>query len=107
MTSASTSKQQTKPISFAEFKDKMVSIITCDGRNIVGTLKGLDQQTNVVLSDCHERVYSQTSEVEQEVLGLYIIRGQNVGIIGILDEETENKMDLKQVRGENCNSIVH
>ena len=98
---------KSKSVSMAEFKDKVVSIITCDGRNIVGTLKGLDQQTNVVLEDCHERVYSQTNGVEQEVLGLYIIRGGNIGIIGIVDEDADNKLDLKQIRGENCKPIVH
>ena len=91
----------------AEFKDKMVSIITCDGRNIVSTLKGLDQQTNVILQDCHERMYSQTSGVEQEVLGLYIIRGGNVGIIGIVDEAIDEKLDLKELRGDNCRPITH
>ena len=91
----------------AEFKDKIVSIITCDGRNIVGTLKGLDQQTNVILQDCHERMYSQTSGVEQEVLGLYIIRGGNVGIIGIVDEAIDEKLDLKELRGDNCRPITH
>lgn len=90
-----------------EFKDKMVSIITCDGRNIVGTLKGLDQQTNVVLEDCHERVYQEASGVEQEVLGLYIIRGQNVGIIGLVDTNIDNELDFKRITGRNCKPITH
>ena len=35
-----------------------VSIITNDGRNIVGVLRGFDTTTNLILDDCHERVYS-------------------------------------------------
>eukprot|EP01084_Bolivina_argentea_P173164 299941_1 len=102
------SKQsKSKNVPMTEFKDKIVSIITCDGRNIVGTLKGLDQYANVVLEDCHERVYHQSAEVEQEVLGLYIIRGANIGVIGIVDENTENELDLKKIRGENCKPISH
>lgn len=99
--------RKSKTVSMAEFKDKVVSIITCDGRNIVGTLKGLDQQTNIILSDCHERHYSQSSGVEQEVLGLYIIRGGNVGIIGIVDEAVDDQLNLKELRGENCKPITH
>ena len=95
-------QRQSKLVPMVEFKDKVVSIITCDGRNIVGTLKGFDQVTNVVLEDCHERVYSETAGVQQEVLGLYIILGQNVGIIGIVDEDLEKEMDLKSVKGQNC-----
>ena len=58
-----------------EMIGKPISVITCDGRNIVGTLRGYDQVTNVILEECHERVYSMDAGVEQVVLGLYIIRG--------------------------------
>lgn len=43
-----------------------------------GFLRGFDQTVNLILDECHERVYSQTAGVEQVVLGLYIIRGDNV-----------------------------
>ena len=41
-------------------------------------LKGFDQTTNIILQDCHERVFSPTAGVEQVPLGLYIIRGDNM-----------------------------
>lgn len=41
-------------------------------------MKGFDQTTNLVLENCHERVYSVGAGVEQLVLGLYIIRGDNM-----------------------------
>lgn len=40
------------------FVDQPVSVITNDGRNIVGILKGFDQATNLILDESHERVYS-------------------------------------------------
>ncbi len=43
-----------------------------------GTLKGFDQLNNVVLENCHERVFSPYEGVEQIVLGLYILRGDNM-----------------------------
>lgn len=45
--------------------NRQVSIITADGRNFVGTLKGFDQTINVILDDTHERVFSVTQGVEQ------------------------------------------
>ena len=47
------------------YVDKVVQIVTNDGRNIVGVLKGFDQTTNVILDECHERVFSTTAGVEQ------------------------------------------
>ncbi len=47
------------------FVNRQVSIITADGRNFVGTLKGFDQTINVILDDTHERVFSVTQGVEQ------------------------------------------
>lgn len=43
-----------------------------------GTLKGFDQTINLILDESHERVYSTVTGVEQVVLGLYIIRGDNM-----------------------------
>lgn len=61
--------------------DGRVHVITNDGRHIVGTLRGFDQVVNVILEDCHERVYSSESGVEEAPLGLYVIRGDNVYVI--------------------------
>jgi U6 snRNA-associated Sm-like protein LSm8 len=61
--------------------DGRVHVITNDGRHIVGTLRGFDQVVNVILEDCHERVYSSESGVEEAPLGLYVIRGDNVCVI--------------------------
>jgi len=45
---------------------------------IQGTLKGFDQTINIILDDSHERVYSPNQGVEQIILGLHLIRGDNV-----------------------------
>lgn len=57
---------------------ELISVVTCDGRNLVGNLRGFDQTTNLILDECHERVFSPDAGVEQVVLGLYIIRGDNM-----------------------------
>mmetsp|Transcript_22730 Transcript_22730/g.32984 ORF Transcript_22730/g.32984 Transcript_22730/m.32984 type:complete len:97 (+) Transcript_22730:142-432(+) len=90
-----------------ELKDKIVSIITNDGRNIVGNLKGYDQATNIILDECHERVFSPDAGVEQVVLGLYIIRGDNIAVIGELDEELDSRIDLSSARAEPLKPVMH
>jgi len=85
----------------------IVSVITADGRIIVGTLKGFDQTINIVLDDSFERVYSSTQGVEQVVLGLYIIRGDNVAIIGEVDEDVEKQLDFPSIRAEPLGAIAH
>ena len=55
-----------------------VTVLTNDGRHLVGTLRGYDQATNVILEECHERVYSDDAGVETHVLGLYVVRGDNM-----------------------------
>jgi hypothetical protein len=45
---------------------------------VQGFLRGFDQTVNLILDECHERVFSPNAGVEQVVLGLYIIRGDNV-----------------------------
>lgn len=87
--------------------DTMISVITNDGRNIVGTLRGFDQTTNLILEDCHERVFSTMQGVELLPLGLYIIRGDNVAVIGELDDELDSQINLDVVRAPPLKAITH
>lgn len=84
-----------------------MSIITSDGRNFIGTLKGFDQTINIILDDSHERVYSQIQGVEQVVLGLYIIRGDNIAIIGEVDEVMDKEIDFSKLRANPLSQVVH
>ncbi|CAH8432361.1 unnamed protein product [Schistosoma guineensis] len=86
---------------------RMVNVITSDGRTIVGTLKGFDNVVNLVIKDSHERVFSPTEGVEQVPLGLFIIRGQNVAVVGELDEDLDRRIDFSQLRAEPLNPVVH
>lgn len=86
---------------------EIISVITCDGRNIVGFLRGFDQTCNLILEDCHERIYSTTAGVDQVPLGLYIIRGDNVAIVGEVDEEKDLAIDHATVKAEPLKPVVH
>ncbi len=65
----------------SEWKSKPVSVLTCDGRIIVGTLQGYDQLQNLILCKSYEKVYSVDSPMEKVELGLFVVRGDNVAII--------------------------
>lgn len=89
------------------FVNHTVSIVTNDGRVIVGMLKGFDQTINLILDESHERVYSTSTGIEQVILGLYIVRGDNVAIIGEIDDDLDRDLDMPNVRAEPLNAVVH
>ncbi|KAL8559192.1 U4/U6-U5 snRNP complex subunit lsm8 [Nucella lapillus] len=89
------------------YVNKTVSIVTADGRIIVGTLKGFDQTINLILDESHERVFSTSQGMEQVILGLYIVRGDNVVVIGEVDDETDSRVDFDNIRAEPLNPVVH
>lgn len=86
---------------------RTVEIVTADGRVIVGTLRGFDQTINLILDESQERVFSTTGGVETVQLGLYIIRGDNVAIIGEVDEDIDKQLDFHELRAEPLNPVVH
>ncbi|KAL1514638.1 hypothetical protein AB1Y20_003731 [Prymnesium parvum] len=101
------------------FVDKVVQIVTNDGRNIVGVLKGFDQTTNVVLDECHERVFSSSSGVEQACagacfhlpcdasdIGVTLAYGRSA-VVGEIDEEADAQLDLNEMMAEPLKPVVH
>ncbi|BFG19779.1 sm-like protein LSM8 [Prunus yedoensis var. nudiflora] len=87
--------------------DQTISVITNDGRNIVGVLKGFDQATNIILDESHERVFSTKEGVQQLVLGLYIIRGDNISIVGELDADLDSTVDWSNMRAYPLKPVIH
>uniref|UniRef100_A0A7S1NW03 U6 snRNA-associated Sm-like protein LSm8 n=1 Tax=Eutreptiella gymnastica TaxID=73025 RepID=A0A7S1NW03_9EUGL len=91
------------------FVDKQVSVITNDGRHIVGTLRGFDQCVNIIIEDSHERVYSTSAGVEQVPLGLFVIRGDNLCVIGQIDEAADSALQatFADIRCEPLKTLAH
>ena len=90
-----------------DFVDKVVIVLTNDGRSIIGKLKGYDQAINVILEDSHERIYSIDSGVVQNPLGLYIIRGDTIAMISEMDVDKDAAIDLTVVRANPIKPVVH
>ncbi|KAK6530230.1 hypothetical protein TWF694_003594 [Orbilia ellipsospora] len=92
--------------------DKTVTIITADGRTLVGTLLGHDQTTNLILQNTQERVFQQLNADEttpNEIIdhGLYLIRGDNVLLCGLVDEKMDGEIDWTKVRAQPFGTVKH
>ncbi len=90
-----------------EYLNKTVSVITQDGRNVVGILRGFDKNVNLVLEKAKERIYSLDKGVVQTDLGVYVIRGDNIAVVGEMDEDEDAKIDLSQVKAAPLKEVVH
>jgi len=87
-----------------------VLVITVDGRTLTGTLISCDQVTNLVLKDTIERVIRPQDDEEpstEQPHGLYLVRGDNVVICGLVNEELDASIDWTKVRGEVVGSTKH
>ncbi|KAH6758172.1 Small nuclear ribonucleoprotein family protein [Perilla frutescens var. frutescens] len=70
--------------SLASYLDKKLLVLLRDGRKLLGILRSFDQFANVVLEGACERVI--VGDLYCDIpLGLYVIRGENVVLIGELD----------------------
>lgn len=63
-----------------------------------------------VLQNCIERVIREPDDPDgSEVapLGLYIVRGDNVCVVGLVDEALDDSIDWTQVHGAPIGGIKH
>lgn len=74
---------------------------------IVGILKGFDQAVNLILDESHERVFSTEAGVQQVVLGLYIIRGDNIAVVGEIDDEIDSGLEMKDIKAQPFNPVIY
>ena len=100
--------------------------MTSDSRTLVGTLLSCDQMTNLVgffitilssranlgkvLSQTIERIIRPPDDPEpsSEVAhGLYLIRGDNVAVVGLVDEELDDSINWLEVRGAVVGGVKH
>ena len=73
--------------------EKQVSLLTNDGRTFTGLLKSLDQRMNLIVADCKEQVYTcEGVPMQEEDMGVYFIRGDNIAVIGQVDPYEEQKL---------------
>ena len=63
-------------------------LVLRDGRLLVGTLSSYDQYGSIVLEGAKERISCGGKYADNE-MGMYMIRGENIMLMGELDEQLE------------------
>jgi U6 snRNA-associated Sm-like protein LSm1 len=84
-----------------------VLVVLRDGRHLVGLMRSFDQFSNFVLEDTSERWY--VGDMYGDVrLGLYVLRGENVVMLGELGtvEEEAAVLSAKGLRRVSADAIL-
>ncbi|XP_011201715.1 PREDICTED: U6 snRNA-associated Sm-like protein LSm1 [Bactrocera latifrons] len=76
--------------------DKKLMVLLRDGRTLIGYLRSVDQFANLVLHRTIERIHVG-NEYGDIPRGVFIIRGENVVLLGEIDREKESKLPLKEI----------
>lgn len=76
--------------------DRKIFVLLRDGRNVFGILRTFDQFANLVLQDTVERIYlpkvneSSPDRFAEAPKGVFMVRGENVVMLGELDIDRED-----------------
>ncbi|XP_017468565.1 PREDICTED: U6 snRNA-associated Sm-like protein LSm1 isoform X1 [Rhagoletis zephyria] len=76
--------------------DKKLMVLLRDGRTLIGYLRSVDQFANLVLHRTIERIHVG-NEYGDIPRGVFIIRGENVVLLGEIDREKESNLPLKEI----------
>lgn len=71
---------------YTSLLEKRLLVLLRDGRKLYGILRSYDQFGSLVLEDVIERYYVDL-EYGEEVVGSSLIRGENIVLVGEIDEE--------------------
>ena len=82
-------------------------IVTNDGRTLVGELHGFDQMQNIILTKTVERIFAEDEDPQLVELGLYVLRGDNVAVVGEIDEELDAASNPSSIRAAPIKPVVH
>ena len=52
-------------------------------------------------------MFSEDAAVEEVPLGLYVVRGDNVAMVGLVDAELDEQGDLGALRGKALKPLTH
>jgi U6 snRNA-associated Sm-like protein LSm1 len=67
-----------------------------DGRKIIGILRSFDQFANLVLENAVERIIVGR-QFGESPLGLYVVRGENVVLLGEINDQADPPATLQKV----------
>ncbi|CAF4850751.1 U6 snRNA-associated Sm-like protein LSm1 [Pieris napi] len=76
--------------------DKKLMVLLRDGRTLIGYLRCVDQFANLVLHKTIERIHVG-KEYGDIPRGIFIVRGENVVLLGEIDKDKEENLPLTEV----------
>ncbi|XP_014367081.2 U6 snRNA-associated Sm-like protein LSm1 [Papilio machaon] len=76
--------------------DKKLMVLLRDGRTLIGYLRCVDQFANLVLHKTIERIHVG-KEYGDIPRGIFIVRGENVVLLGEIDKDKEDNLPLAEV----------
>ncbi|XP_015127106.1 U6 snRNA-associated Sm-like protein LSm1 [Diachasma alloeum] len=76
--------------------DKKLMVLLRDGRTLIGYLRSVDQFANLVLHRTIERIHVG-KEYGDIPRGVFIVRGENVVLLGEIDRDREKDLPLSEV----------
>ncbi|KAF8794146.1 U6 snRNA-associated Sm-like protein LSm1 [Argiope bruennichi] len=79
--------------------DKKIMVELRDGRILIGYLRSIDQFANLVLHRTVERIHVD-SRYGEIPLGVFIVRGDNVVLLGEFDDDKDRTTKLIRVSKE-------
>ncbi|KAJ8664738.1 hypothetical protein QAD02_006400 [Eretmocerus hayati] len=82
--------------SLLEELDKKLMVLLRDGRTLIGYLRSVDQFANLVLHKTIERIHVG-KEYGDIPRGVFIVRGENVVLLGEIDKDKEKSLPLSEV----------
>lgn len=82
--------------SLIEEIDKKQLVVLRDGRILIGYLRSVDQFANLVLHQSVERIHvnSMYGDIPK---GIFVVRGENVVLLGEVDPDNEERDGLEKV----------
>ena len=81
--------------------------VTNDSKVLLGRLEGFDQACNLVTFDCHERVFDSLQGAQIMRHGLFILRGDNLALVGEIDERKDLETDWSKIICAPLKPIIH
>ncbi|KAL3230740.1 Sm-like protein LSm1 [Nakaseomyces bracarensis] len=88
--------------------DRKIFVLLRDGKLLFGVLRTFDQYANLILQDCVERIdIPELKEYAEEERGIFMIRGENVVMLGEVDIDKEDQPleALKRIPFEEAQKI--
>ncbi|KAL5021625.1 hypothetical protein ScPMuIL_000780 [Solemya velum] len=92
--------------SLIEEIDKKLLVVLRDGRTLIGFLRSIDQFANLVLHKTIERIHVGQKYGDMP-RGIFVVRGENVVLLGEIDLDNENSQPLEQVSIDEILELQH